>query len=186
MIGEMCKSPNAEYVVELKKKMKCGVYVEIGVLYGGSIIEQMKDEQECIFVGIDLFTGYYGKSYDPHRKIDLTDHYNIVNNNIMENNPHNHKYHLIKGKSEDVVEDFKNLNLEIDYLFIDGDHSYQGVMNDYNNYLPFVKKGGIIVFDNYNDEGWKQVTTAVNEILDNSNDITLVEKYTKCCVVKKI
>tara|TARA_B110000977_G_C10998571_1_gene462871 strand:- start:154 stop:714 length:561 start_codon:yes stop_codon:yes gene_type:complete len=186
MIGEICKSPNIQYIIDLKTKMKCGVYVEIGVLYGGSIIEQMKDTQNCIFVGIDPFSGYYGNSYDPHRNIDLTDHYNIVNNNISENNPNNHKYHLIKGKSEDVVEDFENLNLEIDYLFIDGDHSYQGVMNDYNNYLKFVKKDGIIVFDNYNDSSWLEVTKAVNEILDSNNDIKLVEKYAKCCVVKKI
>ena len=64
MIGEICKSPNIKYIIDLKTKMKCGVYVEIGVLYGGSMIAQMKDNQECIFVGIDPFTGYYGKSFD--------------------------------------------------------------------------------------------------------------------------
>jgi cephalosporin hydroxylase len=184
MIGEMCKSPHLEYIMELKKKMKCEVYVEIGVLYGGSIIEHMKDTQECIFVGIDPFTGYYGNSYDPHRKVDLTDHYNIVDTNIKDNNPNNHKYNLIKGKSQDVVKDFENLNLEIDYLFIDGDHSYQGVMNDFNNYFKYVKKDGVIVFDNYDDVAWVEVKTAVDEILEN-DDIELVEKYKCCCVIKK-
>lgn len=186
MIGEICKSPHIEYMKDLKKNMKCSVYVEIGVLYGGSMIEQMKDSQECIFIGIDPFTGYYGNSYDPHRKVDLSNHYDIVKKNIDENNPNNHKYHLLKGFSNDMVDEFKKLNLQIDYLFIDGDHSYKGVMDDFNNYLPFVKKDGFIVFDNYNDNAWKEVTTAVDELLKKDNNIQLVKKCGKCCVVQKI
>ncbi len=34
----------------------------------------------------------------------------------------------------------------IDILFIDGDHSLFGVMNDYVRFSPLVKKGGIIAF----------------------------------------
>lgn len=33
-----------------------------------------------------------------------------------------------------------------DVLFIDGDHSYEGCLEDFNMYSPLVKKGGIIVF----------------------------------------
>ena len=109
----------------------------------------------------------------------------LIKNNIDENNPNNHKYHLLKGFSNDMVDEFKKLNLQIDYLFIDGDHSYKGVMNDFNNYLPFVNKGGIIVFDNYNDNAWKEVTTAVDELLSDEN-IELVNKCGNCCVVKRI
>jgi len=183
MIGEICNSPHIQYMKDLKKDMTCKVYVEIGVLYGGSIIEQMKDSQECIFVGIDPFSGYYGNSYDPHRKVDLTEHLDIVKNNIDENNPNNHKYHLLKGFSNEMVDEFKKLNLQIDYLFIDGDHSYQGVMDDFKNYSPFVSKDGIIVFDNYNDNAWSEVTKAVDELLLDTN-IELVNKYGNCCVVK--
>ena len=35
---------------------------------------------------------------------------------------------------------------EIDLLMIDGDHTAQGAMNDYINYSPLVKSGGIIMF----------------------------------------
>lgn len=34
----------------------------------------------------------------------------------------------------------------IDFLFIDGDHSYDGVKQDFEMYVPFVKTGGIIAF----------------------------------------
>jgi len=34
---------------------------------------------------------------------------------------------------------------EIDLLLIDGDHSYGGAKADYDKYVPFVRKGGIIL-----------------------------------------
>jgi predicted O-methyltransferase YrrM len=35
---------------------------------------------------------------------------------------------------------------EGDFLFIDGDHTYQGVKQDFQMYSPLVKKGGIVAF----------------------------------------
>lgn len=40
----------------------------------------------------------------------------------------------------------KNWNKPIDVLFIDGDHTYEGVKDDWENFSPFVKKGGWVVF----------------------------------------
>jgi len=41
----------------------------------------------------------------------------------------------------------------LDLLFIDGDHEYEGVKADYNNYSNLVAKGGLIVFhDIYNEK----------------------------------
>lgn len=44
------------------------------------------------------------------------------------------------------LEWLKENNFKFDYLFIDGDHSYQGVKNDFYMYSQFVKPGGIIAF----------------------------------------
>jgi predicted O-methyltransferase YrrM len=35
---------------------------------------------------------------------------------------------------------------QVDFLFIDGDHSYSGVKRDFEDYSPFVRPGGIIAF----------------------------------------
>ena len=39
-----------------------------------------------------------------------------------------------------------NSNVGIDFLFIDGDHTYEGVRRDFLDYSPLVNDGGIIVF----------------------------------------
>jgi predicted O-methyltransferase YrrM len=35
---------------------------------------------------------------------------------------------------------------QIDLLFIDGDHTYEGVKKDWEMYSPLVRSGGLIVF----------------------------------------
>jgi cephalosporin hydroxylase len=35
---------------------------------------------------------------------------------------------------------------DIDFLFIDGDHTYEGVKDDFERYSPFVSDGGLIAF----------------------------------------
>jgi hypothetical protein len=184
MIGEICKSPHLKRLVELKDRMDCKVYLEIGVLYGGSIIQLMESDKECHFIGIDPFTGYYGNEYDPHRNVNLKNHLDIVCSNIDEANKHNHKYTLMKGKSNEMVEPFKSLDLVVDYLFIDGDHSKQGVIDDFINYKNFVADDGIIVFDNYKDPSWPEVEAGVEYILKNYG-YKLLEEFGHCCVLQK-
>jgi predicted O-methyltransferase YrrM len=35
----------------------------------------------------------------------------------------------------------------IDFLFIDGDHAYEGVKKDFENFMPLVNSGGMVAFD---------------------------------------
>ncbi|MEO0196406.1 MAG: class I SAM-dependent methyltransferase [candidate division WOR-3 bacterium] len=37
-------------------------------------------------------------------------------------------------------------NSKLDFLFIEGNHSYEGVKMDFEMYFPLVRKGGIIAF----------------------------------------
>lgn len=45
---------------------------------------------------------------------------------------------------------------KVDFLFIDGDHTYEGCKADYWKYSPLVRKGGIIAFHDINrrDPKW--------------------------------
>jgi cephalosporin hydroxylase len=58
--------------------------------------------------------------------------------------------HVITGdsheqKSKQAVEDLLGEE-KLDFLFIDGDHSYEGVKADFEDYKGFVRPGGLIAF----------------------------------------
>ena len=44
----------------------------------------------------------------------------------------------------------------VDFLFIDGDHSYSAVESDYLNYEPFVRSGGVVAFHDVGQPGIRQ------------------------------
>jgi len=68
---------------------------------------------------------------------------------------------------------------QVDFLFIDGDHTVEGVTADYNNYREFVRPGGIIAFHDIIENQplpgnqvyhfWKQVRQgkAIEEFVDD-------------------
>ena len=57
---------------------------------------------------------------------------------------------LVRGDSHDaaVVEHVRDLlgGRRLDLLFIDGDHTYDGVRRDFESYRSLVRPGGIIAF----------------------------------------
>jgi predicted O-methyltransferase YrrM len=67
----------------------------------------------------------------------------------------------IRGFSSEVVEQVKQFTEHLDLLFIDGDHAYDGVKSDWENYKGFLREGSIVVFHDY---GWAEgVKRIVNE-----------------------
>lgn len=40
----------------------------------------------------------------------------------------------------------RELLLQVDFLFIDGDHTYEGARQDWETYGPLVRRGGIVAF----------------------------------------
>jgi len=86
---------------------------------------------------------------------------------IFKNNTHSvaNKIKMLKSKSVDAAKDF---NQEIDFMFIDGDHSYEGVKADIDAWFPKLKSGGIIIL---HDIGWAEGVIRVvdEEIKQNLN-----------------
>lgn len=48
----------------------------------------------------------------------------------------------------------------IDFLYIDADHSYEGVLADLQAWVPHVKKGGVVAGDDYNHPRYPGVKRA--------------------------
>jgi predicted O-methyltransferase YrrM len=127
-------------------------YVEIGCYAGGSACLLLQRPNTTV-ISIDL-----GIPIKPE----------IVMSNVKKLNKLNNEFHYLQGNSqtEDMVNRLKTLVSSIDLLFIDGDHSFKGVLNDFRLYEALVKPGGYIVFDDYLDAKHSpHVRPAVDHIL---------------------
>jgi len=52
-------------------------------------------------------------------------------------------------------------------LFIDGDHSYRGALNDFESFEPRLAVGGLIAFDDYHSDGAGVVRTVRHRVLNS-------------------
>jgi len=66
----------------------------------------------------------------------------------------------IRGFSVDMVNEVATYVNSLDLLFIDGDHSYEGVKADLEAYKRFLRPGSIVVF---HDSGWAEGVKRVIE-----------------------
>jgi predicted O-methyltransferase YrrM len=68
----------------------------------------------------------------------------------------------IRGKSTEIAEKFSK---KIDFLFIDGDHSYEGVKSDIDSWFPKLNSNALVIF---HDIGWAEgVQKAVKEEVES-------------------
>jgi predicted O-methyltransferase YrrM len=114
--------------------------VEIGTAQGGSLyLFTRVSRPDAILVSIDLPGGPYGGGY-PAWKIPIYKSFASANQ----------KEYLFRMDSHDesTLEKTKRLlaGSKVDFLFIDGDHSYDGVKKDFEMYRRLVRRGGIIAF----------------------------------------
>ncbi|BBO79781.1 hypothetical protein DSCO28_03470 [Desulfosarcina ovata subsp. sediminis] len=87
----------------------------------------------------------------------------------------------IVGASEEIAEIWeKPLRL----LFIDGDHSYEGVKKDFEMWSPFIVKSGIIAF--HDVTVWNGVTRFYRQLLSANNCYYEIMRINTLGVIKKI
>jgi hypothetical protein len=140
---------------------------EIGVLFGGSLLMTLhalrNSGSDHHVLAIDPFEGYYGQGPDPVMRLPIT--VENVRHNISLFGFDKRRILLVPAKSESVeaVKSVKGVSLAT--LWIDGDHSYEGVARDWLNYTPSVVKGGFVLIDNYHDGDFPGVDKFVDEDL---------------------
>jgi cephalosporin hydroxylase len=132
-------------------------YLEIGSFAGGSIslIASHIYPTNC-------FTLDLGEPINPE----------VVQRNVANFKNELSTFKYFQGNSQDIniVNQIKSEINEVDFLFIDGDHTTNGVLNDFYNYIGLVKSGGYIAFDDYLDFQYSpEVRGAVNEIVSKLN-----------------
>ncbi len=165
-------------------------YMEIGVHNGGSMTMLLSGNNKNINIyGIDLFEDMYDETkhlnkekftkYQYFKRDNLS--MSKTRNNLDTIKTHynnNSIINLIQGNSyfNETETKFKEElnNNELDLLFIDGDHTLDGVKNDYERYSKYVKKGGFIIFDDYHHPIIKEYC---DKLLDENSSIKLITKF---------
>jgi predicted O-methyltransferase YrrM len=111
-----------------------GVILEIGGEFGGSASVFSKFAPECRIYSIDIrFDTEIGEIH----KANLAEA--GVGSNVTRITANSQiRTTLVQFKKANNVK-------AVDLLFIDGDHSYEGALNDLNVWSPLVKVGGLIV-----------------------------------------
>ena len=167
----------------LNKKPKS--FLEIGVFHGVTarnvceLLYQIHGN-DFKYVGLDLFeksdqnkfevipsTNFknpFKKFY--HQYITRQDPYSIeAVSNLLKK--FKNQVHLIKGNSNQVL---KKMDMsKIDFVFLDGGHEYNTVVNDLNSCIDVLKFNGSILCDDYNLGSAPGVKKAIDEFVKNNN-----------------
>lgn len=118
--------------------------VEIGTKFGGTfyIWNSINSHPDALNISIDMSDGgIHGGIPDAEMdKRDLYFHERFNNCKFIRGNSHDE---ATLDKLKDLVGTSEPF---IDFLFIDGDHRYDGVAQDFKMYSPLVKAGGTIAF----------------------------------------
>lgn len=147
----------------LEHKPKC--VVEIGTKYGGTTYFLASLLPESTIYTIDL------PRTNPE-SIGLVKARNMWMDALFP-----YRVHFVAEDSKVVAPLFKN----IDFLFIDGDHTYEGVKSDFELYKDGVKPGGLIAFHDIVDSERHRnqncyVSKFWDEIKHNTQDY-IVEEF---------
>lgn len=135
--------------------------LEIGTEKGGTFFCFCKlAPADATLVSIDLPAGLFGGGY-PEWRIPIYQAFAQPGQTL----------HFVRGNSHapETLEKLKTIlgGRQIDFLFIDADHTYEGVKKDFEMYGPLVRKGGIVAFHDivaYPKEYDNQVSVFWNEI----------------------
>jgi predicted O-methyltransferase YrrM len=114
--------------------------LEIGTWSGGTLFMTCRvADSGATIISVDLPGGRFGRGYLWPRK--------FVYRSFAKKNQ---ALHLLREDSHDVKtrDQVRSLlrDRRLDFLFIDGDHTYDGVRADFEMYAPLVRRGGIVAF----------------------------------------
>jgi len=111
---------------------------------------------------IDPLTGYYDdRLVDGQTGVAITR--KTLTDNLAALGVDESHYRIIQGLSTDPDALEMASDRQYDFVLIDGDHSLQGVSNDFELYGDAVKPGGLLIFDDYETEDWPAIKPYVDE-----------------------
>lgn len=143
-----------DLVTHLFQQQETIVGLEIGVASGWTMNHFLQNLPNLQLTGIDPYIGYMDGNIKIAQEM-LDAQYLAAQDNISDFAP---RGKILRGYSQDFVNSFEDKSL--DYIFIDGDHSYEGALRDCELFFPKIKSNGIFAGHDWSFDG---VQKAVNE-----------------------
>jgi predicted O-methyltransferase YrrM len=127
-------------LAETVRTLQPGIVLEIGTARGGTLFVFSRLAQpDATIISIDLPGGDFGDGY-PAWKESIYKKFASRTQDIHLLRADSHSHGTVSALEKILA------GRKIDFLFIDGDHTYEGVAKDYANYAPLVRPGGVIGF----------------------------------------
>ncbi len=130
--------------------------IEIGTYHGGTLwMFSQFSANGANLISIDLPEGNFAAGSNPHEFYFMKNYIGRFEP-VHQGLKHLQNFHYLRENSHDEMTKetvsalLESFHSEVDLLFIDGDHSYEGVKQDYYMYQEFVKDGGLIIFHDIN------------------------------------
>ena len=161
-----------ERLLEIFQRARPQTVLEIGTATGGTLfLFSRYAAEDAVIASIDLRGGRFGGGY-PIAKVPLYRSFARKNQKIV----------LIRGNSHLEETRWKAtralMQRPVDFLFIDGDHTYDGVRADFEMYSHLVSHGGIVAFHDIADhspEPGCEVSRYWNEIKQQYRHEEIIE-----------
>jgi predicted O-methyltransferase YrrM len=139
--------------------------IEIGSFVGESTVLFAQSFKKVI--AIDPFEA----DYDPQDPTSYLFEFDNVYQTYLDRITVYSNIETIVDTSDNAVKEL--VGKEFDFIYIDGLHTYEGVKNDIKNFLPLVKKGGVIGGHDYTNRipHLVGVYEAVNEMFGQPDKV---------------
>lgn len=152
----------------------------IGSMYGFIPFMLTRACQDNNYGHVDFVDAVYGiKSKNPRINKSFWKETNFNNHFSFLNDPNWISFH--KKTSEEYSKTSKQRRWN--YIYIDGDHSYEGVKRDFELYFPRLKKNGYIVFHDINKKNNKVKKYGVNKFwreIKKKNNYSFIDFNGEC------
>jgi predicted O-methyltransferase YrrM len=144
--------------------------LEIGTYVGGTLLMLCRlANPAAVIVSVDLPRRLGGKYGGGYRSLHVP---------IFRMFPiATQRLHLLRADSHDpaTLDRVRAITDKLDVLFIDGDHSYEGVKRDFEMYSPLVRRGGLIAFHDIVEHA----PSAGSEVHRFWSEVKLSRQYTE-------
>lgn len=137
--------------------------IEVGVLKGETATVVLEACPKVkTYYGVDPYREYF--DVDHIKTQDQMNHFKEVAEKNLSKHP---QYKLVDVVPEGLV----------DFILIDGNHSYENVLTDLNTYYPLLREGGIMFCHDYNNDEVRRAITDWRRSNRVSNPIMVMPNF---------